>query len=489
MQVDYPNLKVSINGWYSYRRAIPKRLRWLFNERLEYKVSFKTKDKKQAVQKWHEQERLWERTKSLSQNLEIDRDKLSLAELQQQADTLRELWNITDSDLAGMETQHRDEVQIEASSLLQELLLDETKRNENYKAGMGVTSPTRPISRNAHELALLDISGLNFIKIPVTFMDILDHYLKEIGPTKRDEVTRVKFIKSTKSIFFKVAGLMPLGLSTEVASLSTNDASKDRLRLGLKELWPNGGTRKRNLVPLKASISTWNEFHTEKLPETLFSGMVSKREINDSKTERRSFTPKEYKLFFANVAANISDEEVILFLRIMAETGARNNEVTSLELNDVKPKSKTPHLIFRGNKIRGLSKNGLERAVPISLETADAIIRFVGDDSSRNPLFQFYSNQHKGADLSKLCSDQIVNLRPYDKRLLTPYSLRHTFTDKLRKVGARDDVALYLTGHKSAGSSRIHEKYGTAVPPNVLAKLVAEAREAKDWGYFEETDW
>ena len=45
MQVDYPNLKISKNGWFSYRRRIPQGMQWLYDDRTEYKVSFKTKSK------------------------------------------------------------------------------------------------------------------------------------------------------------------------------------------------------------------------------------------------------------------------------------------------------------------------------------------------------------------------------------------------------------------------------------------------------------
>ena len=200
MKVDYPNLKASPTGWYSYRRAIPQHLRWLFEGRREYKVSFKTKDKSVAVKKWHEQEGLWARTQTLAVNLVANQDNLSLRELQEQAESLRLSWGLTDNDLANMETLQRGEIQMDAASQLQDMLTDEAKRDENYRSGLGSNSPIRPLSRSAHELALLGISGSTQIKPAITFIDVLDHYLKEVGPTKRDEVTRVKFIKSTKSI-------------------------------------------------------------------------------------------------------------------------------------------------------------------------------------------------------------------------------------------------------------------------------------------------
>lgn len=489
MKVDYPNLKVSPTGWYSYRRAIPSNLRWLYEERRELKVSFKTKDESVAIKKWHEQERLWARNQALAVQLAANQDNLSLRELQEQAESLRQSWGLTENDLAAMETPQRDEAEMDAASRLQEILTDEAKRDENYRSGRGSTTPTRPLGRSAHELALLGISGLTQIKPAITFFDVLDHYLKEVGPTKRDEVTRVKFIKSTKSIFNKVAELMPSGLATEVQALSSSEASRDKIRVGLREMWPNPGTRKRNLSPVKAAISKWNELHDDRLSETLFSGVVSRGEYSDSATERRSFTPEEYQLFFDNVAANIASEEVLLFLRIMAETGARNNEVTSLELKDVKAKSETPHLIYRGNSIRGLSKNGLERAVPISQDTAERIIKFVGEDVSRTPLFPVYCDQSKGTDLSKMCSEQVVNLRPNDNRLLSTYSLRHTFIDKLRAVGVSTNEAQYLVGHKDPASSRVHAKYGTMPPPRHLADQVNSAINVDNWGYFEDFEW
>lgn len=485
MQVDYPNLKISKNGWFSYRRRIPQGMQWLYDDRTEYKVSFKTKSKNEAIKKWHEEERRWESTKALA----LNHDRSSLAELEQLAEVMRQSWSMTDSDLESMSDQQRGDVEVEASSVLQDLLLDEGQRDEDYKAGPKQTSPSRPIGRDARELALAGIAGLSHLKPAAAFIDVLDFYLKEVAPTKRDEVTRVRFMSATKSIFDKVGGLLPLGLATDVITLASSDSDRERLRLGVRRLWANGSTRRRNLVAMKAAIKKWNEFHQEQLPENLFNGYVSKDEITEDSKERRSFTPEEYDLFFANVASNISDEEVSLFLGLMAETGARNNEVTSLELKDVKPNAEPPHVIFRGNKIRGLSKHGLERAVPISKETAARLVRFVGSDSSRSPLFPKYSDQSKGSKLSDLCSSQIVNLRTDDERLLSPYSLRHTFTDKLRKVGAREDIAQYIIGHKTDGSSRVHDRYGTAVPPKELAKTVAKARETKEWGYFEQPDW
>jgi hypothetical protein len=58
--------------------------------------------------------------------------------------------------------------------------------------------------------------------------------------------------------------------------------------------------------------------------------------------------------------------------------------------------------------------------------------------------------------------------------------------DRMAAAGVPVDVAEYILGHTSQGASRLHQRYGTATPPEHLLDSITKACEVAGWGYFDD---
>ena len=106
----------------------------------------------------------------------------------------------------------------------------------------------------------------------------------------------------------------------------------------------------------------------------IFSNITDDEARRDKRQEE--VLPEEQGIFIKNVMDNEADE-LKLLVQIMNATGARNSEVTGLELNDVKLDAEIPNIKYRDNSTRLLDKKGLERSVPISKELVDDIKKYL----------------------------------------------------------------------------------------------------------------
>ena len=144
--------------------------------------------------------------------------------------------------------------------------------------------------------------------------------------------------------------------------------------------------------------------------------MTGKQEAKTDTIDRRSFTPEEQGIFIKNVMDNASDE-IKLFVKLMEATGARNSEVTGLELNDVRLDAEIPNVKYRDNGTRLLGKNGLERSVPLSDDLVEYIRKYMETTELEQHLFPEWSRMadHKQGSLSTKLKAYIENKRPHDR--------------------------------------------------------------------------
>ncbi|MEM9477911.1 MAG: tyrosine-type recombinase/integrase, partial [Pseudomonadota bacterium] len=123
---------------------------------------------------------------------------------------------------------------------------------------------------------------------------------------------------------------------------------------------------------------------------------------------------------------------------IMADTGARLNEIAGLEAEDILLEASVPHILIRPNRTRALKTSHSERSVPL-VGTAlmairkhpDGFLRYAG------------KNAQASAAINKYLKDN--NLLPDGATL---YGLRHGFQDRLIEVEAPERIQADLMGHK-----------------------------------------
>ena len=513
MIVDIPYLKHSPkNGWYSYRRVIPENIRYLFDGKRELKVSFKTKDLNLAIKLTKEQNRIFEMKEKTHRNameaVGEDPSKAFPIQILRKAEAIAKEAGVHPSQrpvLKAGATPEQEaafrfkearwlEAQHEATSIYYEELTDYDQMQKDYDAGVwgseGYETPyKKPDSRKPETVALQIAMGTYEVTPDVTWQNLLDMYLemkrpKPNKPKPRNDRQQIKLERAATRAFEKVSLVLPQGMDTPLKELD-----KQTIRETVRDLWPIAGTRQKNISFFKAAFKIYSDETDEDVTglNRIFSNIVTDDEARRDKRPRRSFTPEEQGIFIKNVMDNEADE-LKLLVQIMNATGARNSEVTGLELNDVKLDAEIPNIKYRDNSTRLLDKKGLERSVPISKELADDIKKYLEATELEQILFPYWGKQSSYIQnkLSLVLTSHIENKRPHDIRRLSAYSLRHSFIDKMDAVEMPLGIAMYLTGHGQHDAAlRVHKQYGTGTPPEMHLKYVLKANAIENWGNFD----
>lgn len=132
-------------------------------------------------------------------------------------------------------------------------------------------------------------------------------------------------------------------------------------------------------------------------------------------------------------------------VRVMADTGARVNEVTGLEAHDIVLGHEVPHILVRPNAIRSLKTAHSERTIPLVGVALAAL-------QTHPTGFPRYAGKNAAASAA-------INKHLRENELLpegaTLYGLRHGFQDRLIEIEAPERIQADLMGHKT-----IRPKYG-----------------------------
>lgn len=138
---------------------------------------------------------------------------------------------------------------------------------------------------------------------------------------------------------------------------------------------------------------------------------------------------------------DISDE-ARYFLYAMADTGARVSELVGLLPEEIVLEAPIPYIRIKARKGHALKNPYSERDIPL---VGSALYAFEQIPNG----FRHYQGLKGGAEsLSQMLMKHLraKNLLPTDDHTL--YSLRHSFQDRLTKVGVPDRVQVQLMGHR-----------------------------------------
>ena len=132
-------------------------------------------------------------------------------------------------------------------------------------------------------------------------------------------------------------------------------------------------------------------------------------------------------------------------VKAMADTGARVNEITGLEPDDIVLEHKTPHIQIQANENRSLKTRHSRRKIPL----VDVALRAMQENPNGFPRYAG-KNASASAAINKYLRDH--ELLPDGATL---YGLRHGFQDRLIEVEAPERIQADLMGHKT-----LRPKYG-----------------------------
>jgi len=508
-----PYLTKSPKGIYEYRRRIPDNLRHTFpptksgSIRTEWKVSLRTRDKSLAYKRWGIENDRFNST-DIDAQRDHEEDTVPLpaqatAQAKQQAlraglhpsQAPRLSYYSTEDEIDNFPNVFR-EWQIEASEYLSELgsdiqgtYLDEEQRQKDYDAGVwagaGYQEPRLPIKLNDPKVIEYSlIAGTDAPTGEPTWSDAVELYIKI---SKRDTVrlpnVEHTWEQTTRNLLERFGAAF--GGSS---SLVLEELERQEVADWLWQTYPNVSTRNRYVRTFSAVWNRWNAENKEPDLHNPFKGLGNAaQELELQANKRRSFTPVEWHQYKDSVE-ECEDIELRLIGLLMLYTGCRNGEAFGLSANDLKLDSNLPHVIFRTNSIRRMSKGGLERAVPLLTPVLNQFRSYkakghINSDRTQ-PLFPSYSGASDNKVSIALGSILRQKAEITDTDVVA-YSSRHTFTDRAIAAGVASDRAEYLTGHKSSSSSAIHRRYGTTTPPQVLLDDMVKMFKTTDWGYFE----
>ena len=523
-------------GWYGYRRRIPKKVRHLFENKSEWIKSFKTKSldiaqlELRKMNEWYEHriashggtekikgqlprqqvhavvtdllERglhpddqpeinvhsqrsdIWDMTKD-ALDTSIAKERWSKGEISQD-----EYLTLLDS-MSGGNLWRLVLFQEQRAFLLYELRKKYTDHSQLENLGPILETddyvPPQLVwdETDPEVIRYRVMCGENLLPDP-TWQNALDDYLRRNLTIKLRNPEQIqKHENATISLAQKLATAFPKGMNTPMKDVETYMVEEFAAIA-----WPNYSTRVRNLRTLRAVWRSWDRNNQRQRIE--FDPFVTVIQDNQGRiqlheTNRRSFTPQEFKHFYASIL-NEPNEEIKLIGLIMAYCGAPTGEAGGLQRQDVMVSGAVPYIWFRDHKDRIMGKRRQQRIVPL----IEPLLGFLCDYLStvelnkNDPIFPTYGvGKHSSSERSKKLNKHIMNMRrDFDDSQLSPYSLRHTFKDRAAMARVPSSVTEYLMGHVSKESSKTNEKYGTGLPLKELVDWMTAIQEVQDHGHF-----
>lgn len=523
-------------GWYGYRRRIPKKVRHLFENKSEWIKSFKTKNLDVAqlelrkMNEWYEHRiashggtekikgllprqqvravvtDLLERGLHPDDQPEINvhsprSDVLDMTKHALDAAIAKDRWNKGEIDqdeyltllgsISGGKLWRLVSFQEQRAFLLNHLHNKYTDHSQLENLGPILETddyvPPQLVwdETDPEVIRYRVMCGENLLPDP-TWQNALDDYLKRNLTIKLRNPEQIQKHKSaTISLAQKLSTAFPKGMKTPMKDVETYMVEEFAA-----VAWPNYSTRVRNLRTLRAVWRSWDRNNQRQRIE--FDPFVTVIQDNQGRiqlheTNRRSFTPQEFKHFYASIL-NEPNEEIKLIGLIMAYCGAPTGEAGGLQRHDVMVSGKVPYIWFRDHKDRIMGKRRQQRIVPL----IEPLLGFLRDYLStvelnkNDPIFPTYGvGKHSSSERSKKLNKHIMNMRrDFDDSQLSPYSLRHTFKDRAAMARVPSSVTEYLMGHVSKESSKTHERYGTGLPPKELVDWMTAIQEVQDHGHF-----
>ena len=203
---------------------------------------------------------------------------------------------------------------------------------------------------------------------------------------------------------------------------------------------------------------------------------------------RRPFTKYELEDFMHNRLTRMRDD-LQLITRLAFHVGCRLEDVTGMVLDDCRLKLSNgrpiPYLLVRHNRLRKVTKDSIERHIPLFGEVYDRLVAFTaGRTGPQQPLFPNYGlEKGNGAgNASTAINKHIKDFRDGDVRL-TFHSFRHTVQAMAMAADVDNKWAAYMGGWRNSDSLGLQREYQKGgVPLELLLKNMEKIHTVSNWG-------
>ena len=202
---------------------------------------------------------------------------------------------------------------------------------------------------------------------------------------------------------------------------------------------------------------------------------------------RRPFTPAELEVFLREYLPRMG-EELQLITLICEHAGCRIGDATGLLLGDCLLRTDDmrpiPSLKIHSNRIRQVTKKGIEREIPLFGGVYERLLSFTDGRKGRDrPLFPTYGTSGGAGNASAAINKHIHDLRGTEVRL-TFHSFRHTVQNKaMAAPGLLNKFPAYIGGWNNDAAKGLQAEYQTGgIPIGVLYEALKTIHDVKIWG-------
>lgn len=205
----------------------------------------------------------------------------------------------------------------------------------------------------------------------------------------------------------------------------------------IKDRGVNGDTGNKKLMYVKDIIETVSNQHNIEMDTDL---LFANTRFDYTKQSRPPFDAQYVQNTILTSIGSMK-EVYQMIIMAMADTGAREAEIFGLASEDIYLNAPIPYIYIRSREGYQLKTATSERKIPLVGTALYA--------------FEKYPSGFNGAGNPDTFSTSVNKFLTENKLKPTPkhsvYSLRHTFKDRLRDVGAPEELIDTLMGHKKKG--------------------------------------
>ncbi|HEY9177506.1 MAG TPA: DUF6538 domain-containing protein [Flavipsychrobacter sp.] len=389
--------------WYHYRRRVPEAVAYL-DERKEVTISLKTKNKSEAliragIYNTHI-ENFWKALITSDTTSDIDK-KYKAAVILAKAH--------------GFAYKTTEQIATTTLNELVERLRVDFKTQKHTEAVLGAVEQPQ-----------------------ILLSECIEKYWECSADRLRDKSeSKIRKWKNPRRLamedFIQVVG------DKSLQQVSREDVLKFRTWWleSIKEHKVSGDTGNKKLMHIKDIIATVSNQHNIDVDTAV---LFANTRFEHAKQSRPPFDAKYVQNKLLPSISNMK-EVYQMIIMVMADTGAREAEIFGLAAQDIYLDAPVPYIHIRSRKGYQLKTATSERKIPLVGTALYAFKKYpAGFNHAGNP-------DTFSTSVNKFLTEN--NLKPTPRHSV--YSLRHTFKDRLRDIGAPEELIDSLMGHKKAG--------------------------------------
>jgi len=518
-------LDESPDGWYSYRRRVPSKLREIFKQ-LEFKHAYKTKSLTKALRlhaDYHEEiEKQILSAKAFLKSLKLPTQEPAYKTPRKEfidiyASLHKNGWlphqlpslNSTMTEEAQLAWSYDNAKYAEATILFDhdQITYQEYKAvldgltYEPFKEFVTAREFIRYLEDNEiwgtlpdHGKTTLKILKGYYTSPDPNVEDLFNHYIdfsrNKVANKERNPKQQLKLEQDIGRLASVVYQAHVDGKETLI-----DDLDITAIESAFSAEYPRISTRKRNYTQLSAAVNLWNRRKKKQKVGNPFEELKDDLPKDDPlEIPRRVWHPDEFQYFWQSIR-NEADLSKKLLGMLMAYAGKPASETKGLIRDDLVVNHEIPHIKFRDNQYRVIGKKRQENTLPlVGLVLAEFKRYLTTFDGGRDDLL-FPSLYTKSSwDLSKILNKHKREFHPVKNTKFQNYGLRHTFKPRYEEARISSVNGMYLFGHKTTATSATHDRYARGLFASEEFKSLRDDMEAvmrvSTWTYsYEVSDF